>query len=202
MAFAILAITGLLMFFHLANFATGTQVRSVHYVAAAFFGVMLFIYSVLDPRPSLGFLREAFHWERNNLDWLKASPGYYFRGRKAMPPQGRINGDQKLWQLVVILTSIILFLTGVVLWFFQFKISRQLYGGFLLMHALAFILILVTFFWHFYLRTLHPDFSESLSSMINGKVSESYAAEHYRKWHFGMAEPGGDTDSKETKSGR
>jgi formate dehydrogenase subunit gamma len=183
MAFAILAITGFLMFFNLTNINGGIQIRTVHRVAASFFVIIPIIYSIWDPRATLNFTKDAFHWNHDDIEWLKSSIKYYFAGKKDMPPQGRINGDQKLWQLIVIITSIVLVVSGLTLWFFKLKIPRLLYQGFLLTHSAAFIIVLVTFFWHFYLRTLHPDFDESLSSMIDGKVSESYSAEHYGKWH-------------------
>jgi formate dehydrogenase subunit gamma len=182
-AFAMLAISGCLMFFHAINFGNGTQIRMLHRAAAAFFVVIPIGYSIMDPTSSMAFLKEAFGWSLDDVTWLKASLSYYFHSRKKMPPQGRINGDQKLWQLVVILTSFILIISGIFLWFFKFKIPRLIYQGFLLSHSAAFVVVLVMFFWHFYLRSLHPEFEESLSSMIDGKVSESYAAEHYSKWY-------------------
>lgn len=33
------------------------------------------------------------------------------------------------------------------------------------------------------LGTIHPRMSESLRSMITGKVSEEYAKSHYGKWY-------------------
>ena len=47
----------------------------------------------------------------------------------------------------------------------------------------AFVVVAVIFLAHFYLRTLHPNFPESLASMLDGKVSESYARDHYSKWN-------------------
>jgi formate dehydrogenase subunit gamma len=171
------------MFFHLTNISGGIQIRTVHRIAASFFMVILVIYSIWDPGSSLSFLKEAFQWNHDDIEWLKSSIKYYFIGKRDMPPQGRINGDQRLWQLIVIITSTVLVFTGITLWFFKLKIPRLLYQGSLLTHSAAFIIVLVTFFWHFYLRTLYPDFDESLSSMIDGKISESYAAKHYSKWH-------------------
>jgi len=45
------------------------------------------------------------------------------------------------------------------------------------------VIVGVMFLAHFYLRTLHPNFPESLASMLDGKVSESYARDHYSKWN-------------------
>lgn len=100
-----------------------------------------------------------------------------------MPPQGYLNGDQKLWQLVVIITGLLFMLPGILLWFFKFKIPVVLYQWVSLTHAVSFVVSLFMFLVHLYLTMLHPAFEESLSSMVDGKISESYARTHYSKWH-------------------
>jgi len=74
-------------------------------------------------------------------------------------------------------------LTGIILWFFKLKVPDRVYQWVLLTHAFAFVVISVMFLLHFYLRTLHPTFDESLSSMLDGKVSTTYALKHYSKWY-------------------
>jgi formate dehydrogenase subunit gamma len=103
-------------------------------------------------------------------------------GKRQMPPQGYLNGDQKLWQLIVTVTGFIFVVTGILLWFFKLKISLAVYQWVLLTHAVCFVVVLFMFPVHFYLTTLYPGFEESLSSMIDGKVSESYARENHSKW--------------------
>jgi formate dehydrogenase subunit gamma len=182
-AFAVLLITGTLMFFHLTDFSAGSEIRMVHRVAAAIFIAIPVMYAIVYPRSASGFLKESFQWGKDDLLWLKTAISYYFGGRKDMPPQGRINGGQKLWQLIVITTGTVLILTGIVLWFFRFKIPLVAYQGVLLVHALAFIVVAVIFLLHIYVAMFHPRFSESLSSMLDGKVSDSYARAHYSKWY-------------------
>jgi cytochrome b subunit of formate dehydrogenase len=87
------------------------------------------------------FLREAFRWNRDDLVWLKSTVSFYFGSKVQMPPQGYINGDQKLWQLIVIVTGLVFALTGVLLWFFKLKMPWMLYQGFLLTHVVAFMLL-------------------------------------------------------------
>jgi formate dehydrogenase gamma subunit len=193
LAFSILAITGSLMFFNLTDFGSGPNIRTIHLTAAFFFTAVPIVFSFLEPGTSLMFLKEAFQWNKGDTAWLKSSIGYYFRDNKELPAQGRINGDQRLWQLVVVTTSTILILTGAVLWFFKFRIPRLAFQGLLLGHSIAFVVVSVAFFWHFYLRTLFPDFGESLSSMIDGRVSESYVSRHYRNWR--RATPADKADS-------
>ena len=180
--FAVLLITGSLMFLDLTNFSGGRQIRTIHQVAAVFLVTVPVLYSLLDPKAAISFLKEAFRWNRDDLAWLKASPSYYFGGRSQMPPQGYLNGDQRLWQLVVIITGSVFVTTGMLQWFFKLKISLVLYEWLSLSHATAFVIVSFAFFGHFYLTTLHPRFEQSLAAMVDGKVSSSYAEEHYRRW--------------------
>jgi formate dehydrogenase gamma subunit len=180
--FFVMLITGALMFFPLTGLSGGRHVRTVHRITAVLLMAAPALYALFDPRAALRFLAEACRWDRADIVWLKRSLSYYFGGAVQMPPQGRINGDQRLWQLAVILTGGVLALTGVILWFFKLKVPADLYAVVLLTHAGAFVVIALMFPVHFYVRTLHPFFEESLSSMLDGKVSSAYAARHYPKW--------------------
>jgi formate dehydrogenase gamma subunit len=181
--FFVMIITGALMFFQLTGLSGGRHVRTAHRITALCLVAAQVLYALFDPRTALGFLAEACRWDRDDIGWLKQSPRYYCGGQVQMPPQGRINGDQKLWQLVVILSGGVLTLTGGILWFFKLKVPTEFYAAVLLTHAGAFVAIALMFPAHFYLRALHPIFGESLSSMLDGKVSSAYAARHYPKWH-------------------
>ena len=182
-SFAVLLITGTIMFFDLTGINGGHQIRTIHKVAAVSFAIMPVLYSLFDPKAAMSFLKEAFRWDRDARSWLRVAVSLYF-GRKAqMPPQGYINGDQKLWQLVVIVTGLVFTVTGILLWFFKLKMPLVLYQWVSLSHATAFVVVSFMFLVHFYLTTLHPGFEESLSSMVDGKVSPSYARNHYNKWY-------------------
>ena len=180
--FFVMLLTGGIMFFDLAGMDGGVRVRTIHRVAAVFFVFLPVLFVLFNPKSAIGFLKEAFIWDHDAAVWLKRSFGYYFRGKRQMPPQGYLNGDQKLWQLIVTVSGLIAIMTGILLWFFKLKISLVFYQWILLTHAASFMVVLFLFPVHFYLTTLYSGFEESLSSMIDGKVSESYAREHYKKW--------------------
>ena len=182
-SFAVMLITGAIMFFDLTSMSGGHQIRTIHKAAAVFFAIVPVLYSLFDPKATMSFLKEAFRWDRDDVAWLRASASFYFGRKVQMPPQGYINGDQKLWQLVVIVTGLVFALTGILLWFFKLKMPLVLYQWVSLSHATAFVVVLFMFLVHFYLTTLHPGFEESLSSMVDGKVSSSYARNHYSKWY-------------------
>lgn len=182
-SFIALLTTGSMMFLHLTGPAGDQAVKVIHRIAAACFMMIPVLYSIIDSGTALSFLKEAFLWDRDDLGWEKSAVNYYFGGKVHLPPQDRINAGQKIWQLLVVLAGLMLTFTGVILWFFRLKIPVAAYQEVLLAHATTFILITAWFLWHAYLATLHPRFPESLPSMLDGNVSEGYAAEHYRKWY-------------------
>lgn len=171
------------MFFDMTNMSGGYLIRIIHKVAAIFFIAPPLVFSIIDPRAAISFLKESFQWKRENFEWLKHSFKFYSGSNIQMPPQGYLNGDQKAWQLVVVLTGFVLTFSGLALWWFKLKMPWMLYQGILLTHAAAFIVVSISFLVHLYLTTLHPRLEESLSSMIDGKVSHAYAQKHYTKWY-------------------
>jgi len=189
--FVVLLITGALMFFHLTGLRGGQQVRLAHRVAAALFVAAHAVFALLDPRAAAGFLKDAFRWSPGDIAWLRLSVRHYLGGQPQLPPQDRINGDQRLWQLAAIVTGSVSTVTGVILWFFRLQVPLLFYAGALLTHAVAFVVVALLFPAHFYLRTLRPEFEESLSSMLDGKVSAAYAKRQYPRWleRVGEAQP-------------
>ena len=184
--FILLLATGALMFLDVPGMTGARQIRTVHQVAAAVFIGIPVLYFALDPGSVFDFLKSTFGWNKNDLAWLRRAPRYYFRDVAAAAPQGYLNGDQKLWQLIVVVCGLVLAITGLVQWFFRLKIPAMAYQWVLLVHAAAFVVLMFAFFIHLYLASMHPRFGESLSSMLDGKVSESYAREHYTGWYEGM----------------
>jgi len=187
-AFVILVLTGGFLFLPgvgitSASFAIGI----LHRVAAVVFTGMSLGYAICRPRKVGDFIRETFSWGKDDLTWLMAAPGYYFGSRShRMPPQGHVNTGQKLWQLVIIETGTVLLATGTVLWFFRSAIGIAVYQWILLAHGIAFVAILTMFLIHVYMGVFHPRSTESLSAMLDGKISPSYAKSHYRKWYDRM----------------
>jgi len=177
-----LLVTGALMFFDLTGMSGAQLIRTVHRVAAVFFVGVPFAYVIHDPKTALSFLKTTFRWDSGDAAWLKSSVGYYFGRKTSMPPQGYVNGDQKLWQLTVTTSGLVSLVTGLLLWFFKLKMAWLLYQVLLLAHGLAFMSLSFMFLFHLYLATLNVKLDESLSSMIDGRISESYAQQHYGKW--------------------
>ncbi len=182
-SFIVLLVTGALMFFDLTDFNGGHEIRTIHRIASISFGIVPVAYSLFDPKGMINFFKESFRWNAETRAWLKTSMRFYFGRKVQIPQQGYINGDQRLWQLAVLATGLVFAMTGILMWFFKLSMPWMLYQWILLVHAAAFVFISFMFLVHLYLTTLHRKLDESLSSMIDGKVSESYARENHGKWY-------------------
>lgn len=153
--------------------------RLLHRIMGVVFIAIPVLYLVFKPMASLSWIKKVFTWGRDDIEWLKAAPDYYFGGDKSkMPPQPEMNSGQKLWALTAIVCGVGLIITGLILWFSD--------GGFkacIILHDL-FVIVGGSFtLLHFYLGAIHPRMTESLKSMILGKVSVEYAKSHHGKWY-------------------
>ncbi|MBM3156197.1 MAG: hypothetical protein FJ004_02800 [Chloroflexi bacterium] len=181
----LLAITG--MFLFLSWFGPASwwgYSRLVHRIAAVGFVAIPVIYALMNPKSTLEWIKEAFTWGKDDLGWLKSAPTYYFGlDIVPMPPQDRSNTGQKLWMLVVILTSIIFVISGALMWFFKGIVGPGVFQWAVFAHDVAFITAGAMLLVHVILGSVHPRFTEALRSMVTGKVTAHYAKSHHGKWY-------------------
>ena len=118
------------------------------------------------------------------MGWLMAAPSYYFGGpEENMPPQGHVNSGQKLWQFIVLFTGALFVASGLIMLFLKNIVAPQVFQWAVIAHDVAFILAFLMLLVHVYLGVIHPRMTESLRSMWDGKISKSYARNHYGKWY-------------------
>jgi formate dehydrogenase subunit gamma len=171
------------MFFYSAGYSGVHVIVDIHMAAAVVFIAVPLVYYFLEPKTTAGFIRETFHWGKEDLKWTLAAPGYYFGGAAdKMPPQGHVNAGQKLWQSLIIITGLLFVFTGAVLWFFRLTIPVKAYQWVLLVHGSLFVIMFVMLLVHIYLGVFHPRFSEAFRAILDGKISPSYARAHYPLW--------------------
>lgn len=184
-AFLVLIVTGAILFFPgIGAPAAGGLTRFIHRIAVVFFVGAPIVYFFLNPRMSLRFIRETLTWGKEDLQWLSKAPDYYFGGaEEKMPPQGHVNTGQKMWQLVVLGTGVLFLISGCLMWFFKDVLAPSVFGWSVVIHDIAFILAFLMLLVHIYLGIIHPRMTESLRSMLDGKVSKTYARNHYGKWY-------------------
>ena len=182
-AFLVLVLTGAVTFFRGDGFSNFYIDKILHRAAAVLFISIPVLNYLLDPVATLGFIKETFKWNRDDLKWLMAAPDYYFGGDESrMPAQGRLNAGQKAWQAIIIVTSLVFVATGIALWGFRWAFPLPAYQWLLFAHGVVFVIVVLMFLVHVYLGVFHPRFRESLRSMLDGRISPDYAKKHYLKW--------------------
>jgi len=182
-SFLILAVTGLFLYIpQLGVVAQDSYTRLIHRIASVIFIAAPLIYFLTAPKNTLSFLKEILTWGKDDIDWIKAAPDYYFGGEAGkMPPQGAMNTGQKLWALVSVVGGIGFLITGIIMWAFKGE-SSGLFLASVYVHDICFIIVGAFMLLHAYLGALHPRMTESMRSMITGKVSVEYAKSHHGKW--------------------
>jgi len=184
-AFLILVITGVFFFVPWFGDAGIAGVsRFFHRIGAIIFIVAPLLMALASPKKAIEFIKENITWGKDDIAWVKAAPDYYFGGdERKMLPQGRVNTGQKLYGVTVLGGSVAFLVTGIMMWFFRGEVSPTAFQWAVFVHDAAFIAVFSFFLVHTYLSALHPRMTESLRSMIGGKVSVHYAQSHYGKWY-------------------
>jgi formate dehydrogenase subunit gamma len=129
------------------------------------------------------------HWggEMRKTDadraWWKAISSYVRNEDESLPPVGKFNYGQKLWFWLIFYGVILLFLSGLALWFTEsipWNLRFLRYAA-ILVHVVAALLTMGGFFIHVYMSTVLEE--GSFNSMIEGGVSPTWAKEFHRLWY-------------------
>lgn len=185
LAFLVLIVTGGVLFFPgLGGVAAGGVTRVIHRVAVVFFVGAPIVYFIFNPRTSWHFIKETLTWGESDLQWAFRAPDYYFGGDEdKMPPQGHVNTGQKMWQVIVLVTGVLFLVSGFFMWVLKDVLSAGFFNWAVVVHDISFILAFLMLLVHIYLGVIHPRMTESLRSMWDGKISPTYARNHYGKWY-------------------
>ncbi len=184
-SFCILFLTGLVLFIPQLGFlAQDSWTRVIHRIAAAVFIISPLIYVPMNWKSTKEGVKLAFSWGRDDLDWLKAAPQYYFLGDEAaMPPQARMNTGQKLWWFIVLVFGVVFVFTGLAMWFGKTTAPPAVLQWMVFFHDVAFAVSVPMLFTHIYLGLIHPMMKESWKAIRKGTVSAHYAKSHHGKWY-------------------
>lgn len=194
----VLAITGIFLYVpQFSGAAVDSYSRIIHRVAAVIFVALPVLWFLAKPGRSLAFIKQIFSWGKDDMEWLKAAPDYYFGGDESkMPPQPEMNSGQKLWALVAFVSAFGFILTGIFMWFFKDTFSSGVFNWMVIIHDLCFIVGGAMTLVHLYLGAIHPRMTESLKSMLKGKVSVEYAKSHHGKWYQEISRGGESGEAK------
>ena len=191
-AFLLLVITGIFLFVPAAGFlAQDSWSRVIHRVAAVIFVLAPLIQIIANRKTAWASVKRAFTWNKDDLEWARAMPQYYFLGDEStMPPQDEMNTGQKLWYTLLLIFGPIFLITGILMWFFKYSLPSAVFQWSLFAHDVAFILIFLMFLLHIYLGIIHPMMRKhggTFSSMVDGTVTVDYAKSHHGKWYKEIA---------------
>jgi len=153
----------------------GETVRAWHPIAGVVFALLL--------------ARIFWMWGRQmRLDaedraWLKVGHRYAVHLEEGVPESGRFNAGQKMLFWLQSTSALVLFVSGVVLWFPEIM-PRTLRLAAVLVHPLAAIASLGGIIVHIYMSTLVVP--GAFRAMVRGWVTPGWAASHHAKWYREM----------------
>jgi len=187
-AFSLLVLTGMVLYvpqlLPLARGDAGMLLRLLHRWGVVLAVLAVLIYIIFDLKGLLASMKRIFTWSKNDLGWLKAAPAYYFLGEESeMPPQDKFNTGQKLWYLTVVIGGVVLFVTGLLMWFGKGAIPPWLFQWSVLFHDLFAVAMSAFFLVHFYLAVAHPLMRAGLDAIRFGFFPEEYVKHHHAKWY-------------------
>lgn len=178
-AFLVLLFSGIaLLVPPLAFLAAGGTSRLIHRIAVVPFVLLPILYVVLNPKQAKELLIESFTFTRDDLEWFKHMPGYFFGQTKGLPPQGRINAGQKLHHSTTFLMFILVGASGFVLWFGKGQLGPDGLAFTAMLHDLSMLGLTVMMIGHLYFTFLY----DAINSMLTGFVTEEYAKMEHPKW--------------------
>lgn len=180
--FILAGLSGMALFhpalFWLSNlFGGGTWTRILH----PFIGVAMAIMFVLMALRFAGRNRIKAH----DRQWLSQWRKVMNNNEEGVPAAGKYNGGQKLLFWVLIVSMLMLLLSGVVIW-------REYFSGFFaiglirlasVLHALFAFVLIASIVVHVYAAIWVKG---SVGAMTSGKVSWAWARKHHKLWYDEM----------------
>jgi formate dehydrogenase subunit gamma len=161
------------LFFLSSFFGGGSNTRALH----PWIGVVLLIsFAIL----FIQMVRYNF-WTKVDTQWMRHIGDVMSGHEENLPEVGKYNGAQKLIFWLMTLMILVLFGTGLMIWYeyfgASFTIEQQRFAH--IVHALAAIAMLLIVIVHiyagFYVRG-------TINAMTEGKVTGGWAFRHHRLW--------------------
>lgn len=119
----------------------------------------------------------AWHWSLDDLKWLLLMGIAAISKKITLPEQGKFNAAEKVNFMVVMLSSPIFVLTGLMMW-----IQDAAWLPWLI-HGFAALMVTPTMLGHIYMATVNPDTRTGITGMVSGFVDRDWARHHYALWY-------------------
>ena len=178
-SFILLLVTGLMLLWApLAQYAAGGGSRLLHRIGAVLFMAVPILYILVDRPAAKELLWDSFHYDKDDIAWLKHFFRYFFGHAADMPPQGRLNAGQKLHHAAVVLASAVIVASGLVLWFAKGNLGADGLATAAMVHDAAMLVLTVLLVGHLYFTFVY----QALPGMTTGYVPEEEARLEHSKW--------------------
>jgi formate dehydrogenase subunit gamma len=118
--------------------------------------------------------------DSDDREWLRQAHRYAVHDEKGLPEAGRFNAGQKTLFWVQSLAALLLFASGVVL-FWPHAMPRGLRLTAVLVHPSAAVVAIAGILLHIYMGTAAVP--GALRGMIQGSVPEAWARAHHPRWY-------------------
>ena len=177
--FVLLAASGLAFFhpsmFFLTNLlGGGAWARILH----PFLGVAMFL-------SFLGLTVRFWHHNRmtdNDRQWLRQLGDVVNNREEKLPEVGRYNGGQKMLFWVMVVTMLLLLLSGIVIWqpYFAPSFPVVLLRWAVVVHAISAFVLILGIIVHIYAAIWVKG---TIGAMTRGYVSKGWAKKHHPGWY-------------------
>jgi len=141
------------------------------------------LHDYLGPVFAIALIFMLFSFIKGNLfklkdiNWLLNGGGMLGKHASA----GRYNAAEKLWFWLAMFGGAAIIVSGLVLNFPIFDQSRQIMGLYLIIHAIASVIVLAVAFGHIYMGTVAME--GALESMTTGYCDTNWAKAHHDEWY-------------------
>lgn len=178
-SFVMLLLTGLVILWSpLGVLGAGGWTRLIHRVGAVLFLAVPVVYLITDRKGARELVYESFHYDKDDIAWLKYMWRYFLGHAREMPPQGRLNAGQKLHHAAVILVSATVVLSGLLMWFFKPMLGATGLAWVAVIHDVSMFLLTMFLIGHLYFTYVY----KAISGMTSGWVERVDAEIEHRKW--------------------
>lgn len=190
-SFLALAVTGAFLYLPIFSFTmgeAGETSRFLHRLFAVGFLMSPLLPLVRSPKRYFQNLGEAFTWRGEDVKglWVLLTRYYWTGNQAGLPPQGKFTAGQKLHVVMQFLTSSVLAVTGLLLWFMSGMVPVEVLRWSVLLHGLSAFVAVCFVLVHLYMVIFHPLTNEAIAAMTLGTVSEDYARDHHPKWYAAL----------------
>lgn len=153
----------------------GPTIRFWHpWVGLIFFVGMLWMHSMW---------RRDMKTTPEDLQWRKTIKSYVTNRDEQVAPAGHFNSGQKMFYWVMFWSTLVLLLTGVVMWFPELmpRGSHWLLSVVVFLHVVAALATIGAFIIHVYMGIFFV--SGGLNGILWGRVPVSWVKAHHRLWY-------------------